>query len=79
MESYYLTTLPKVVVRALAGFNVVGGQFILPRAECEVPEELARSVFPAIEGVQSQLDEGEKLTLDAFMKDVKSYGPGAFF
>jgi hypothetical protein len=59
MESCYLTTLPKEVVRALAGFNVAGGQFLLPRAECEVPEELARSVFPAIEGVQSQLDEGQ--------------------
>ncbi|KAF4044139.1 Centromere DNA-binding protein complex CBF3 subunit [Phytophthora infestans] len=39
MEGCYLTTLPRVVVRGLAGFNA-NGEFFLPRAESSIPETL---------------------------------------
>lgn len=57
MEGCYLTTLPKEVVRALAGFHAAGGGYFLPRAECSVPDEITSQVFPEISSMQQHLEE----------------------
>lgn len=49
VEGAYLTHLPREVLRGLAGFNVKGRTFFLPR-DIEVPEELQKAVFPALDG-----------------------------
>ena len=59
MEGGYLTTLPREVVRALAGFNSNGGEFFLPRDECKVPDGLLKCAFPSINEWQPQLDDGK--------------------
>lgn len=67
MEGCYLTTLPREVLRALAGFNSHGGEFFLPRAECSIPDELRTTVFPWIEEYEELFDKGE-------LNDIAGHG-----
>ena len=51
MSNAYLSSFPRAAIKALAGFNVnFQANYYLPRAKEEPSEELARQVWPQIDG-----------------------------
>ncbi|KAL9931737.1 hypothetical protein V8E36_009305 [Tilletia maclaganii] len=59
IEQSYLTHLPVRALRALAGFSPEGGTYFLRRDGPEPPEELLKTIFPAVETWQQQLKDGK--------------------
>ncbi|KAE8212281.1 hypothetical protein CF327_g4070 [Tilletia walkeri] len=55
MMERYLTGVSLQPVRALSGFNKDGGDYWLPRALLEPPQELARSLFPWVEAKEEDI------------------------
>ena len=49
MNGAYLTSLPREVMRVLAGFPSQQGHFFLPRAAVSPPPELCAKVFPQVD------------------------------
>lgn len=48
MTQYYLTTMPRMTLRVLAGFETSAGTFWLAR-DLDPPEDLERMVFPDVD------------------------------
>ncbi|KAE8208771.1 hypothetical protein CF327_g7018 [Tilletia walkeri] len=55
MMERYLTGVSIQPVRALSGFKIEGGDYWLPRALLEPPQELAQSIFPWVEPSYKQI------------------------
>ncbi|KAE8244924.1 hypothetical protein A4X13_0g6169 [Tilletia indica] len=55
MMERYLTGVSLQPVRALAGFQKDGGDYWLPRAMLEPPQELARMIFPWVESKEQDI------------------------
>jgi hypothetical protein len=49
MNGAYLTTLPRGIMRSMAGFPTAEGHFYLPRAQVIPPESLIKKVFPYVD------------------------------
>ena len=75
MSNAYLSSFPRAAIKALAGFDVnFQGNYYLPRAKEEPSEELARQVWPQIDGWLRQFDEGTNepdLAGQGFLKLLK--------
>jgi hypothetical protein len=48
MNQYYLTTMPRMTMRVLAGFAPTPGTFWLPR-DIDPPADLEKMVFPDVD------------------------------
>lgn len=49
MNGAYLTGLPREAMRAMAGFTIQPGQFYIPRASLDPPEDLTKLIFPLLD------------------------------
>lgn len=75
MSNAYLSLFPRATIKALAGFDInFRANYYLPRAKEEPSEELARQVWPQIDGWQGQFNEGTNepdLAGQGFLKLLK--------
>jgi hypothetical protein len=59
MSNAYLSAFPRTAIKALAGFDInFQANYYLPRAKEEPSEELARQVWPWLDGWRRQFEEG---------------------
>ena len=73
MDSCYLTTLPRAVIRVLAGYPVEGRCFWLARGVLDPPQSLQVQVFPLVEEGLAEIEEdgNQDLAGMGFLKLLK--------
>ncbi len=59
MENCYLSSLPRDVLRSLAGFSPSQRNYYLRRDALAPPDSLAQKIFPQIETIEAHIRTGD--------------------